>query len=255
MVRIEAEETEEQVSNPSKPSSSPPPSSQKNADEGFETASDGELGDSDDDHHHPHQSQSDQQDEQIVSPNDHDDHLNQKALEQANDAKLEGNKLYSSGQFEDALSQYELALELAPEIPSSVEIRSTCHSNRAICYLKLGKYEDTIKECTKALELNPAYLKALLRRGEAHEKLEHFEEAIADMKKILELDPSNDQARKSIRRLEPLAAEKREKMKEEMIGKLKEMGNSLLGRFGMSVDNFKAVKDPNTGSYSISFQR
>ena len=38
-------------------------------------------------------------------------------------------------------------------------------------------------------------------------------------------------------------------------GKLKEMGNSVLGRFGMSVDNFKTVKDPNTGSYSISFQR
>ena len=42
----------------------------------------------------------------------------------------------------------------------------------------------------------------------------------ADMKKILELDHSNEQARKAIRRLEPLAAEKREKMKEEMIGKL-----------------------------------
>lgn len=42
-----------------------------------------------------------------------------------------------------------------------------------------GKYENTIKECTKALELNPAYVKALVRRGEAHEKLEHFEEAIA----------------------------------------------------------------------------
>lgn len=40
-----------------------------------------------------------------------------------------------------------------------------------------------------------------------------------DLKKILELDPSNGQARKSIRRLEPLAAEKQEKMKEEAIGK------------------------------------
>lgn len=39
------------------------------------------------------------------------------------------------------------------------------------------------------------------------------------MKKILEVDPSNDQAGKTIRRLEPLAAVKREKMKEEMIGK------------------------------------
>lgn len=42
----------------------------------------------------------------------------------------------------------------------------------------------------------------------------------ADMKKILELDSSNVQARRGIQRLEPLAAEKREKMKEEMIGML-----------------------------------
>ncbi|RZC73707.1 hypothetical protein C5167_049190 [Papaver somniferum] len=85
--------------------------------------------------------------------------------------------------------------------------------------LQQGRYEETIKECNKALELNPAYMKALIRRGEAHEKLEHFEEAVIDMKKIVELDPSNNQARRSIVRLEPLAAEKREKMKEEMIGK------------------------------------
>jgi hypothetical protein len=31
------------------------------------------------------------------------------------------------------------------------------------------------------------------------------------------------------------------------------MGNSILGRFGFSLDNFKAEKDPTTGSYNISF--
>jgi len=31
-------------------------------------------------------------------------------------------------------------------------------------------------------------------------------------------------------------------------GKLKELGNSILGNFGMSLDNFKAVQDPATGS-------
>nr|GMC58381.1 tetratricopeptide repeat protein 1 [Ipomoea batatas]GMC63357.1 tetratricopeptide repeat protein 1 [Ipomoea batatas]GMC68562.1 tetratricopeptide repeat protein 1 [Ipomoea batatas] len=118
-----------------------------------------------------------------------------------------------------------------------------------------GKYTETINECTKALELNPTYVKALLRRAETNEKLEHYDEAIKDMTKILELEPSHDQARRAIVRLKPLADEKREKMKEEMIGKLKDMGNSILGKFGMSVDNFKAVKDPNTGSYSISFQK
>jgi hypothetical protein len=40
-----------------------------------------------------------------------------------------------------------------------------------------------------------------------------------------------------------------------MLDKLKGLGNSLLGNFGLSLDNFKAVKDEKTGSYSISFQR
>ena len=48
--------------------------------------------------------------------------------------------------------------------------------------------------------------------------------------------------------------EKLEQQKEEL-GKLKELGNGILGKFGMSLDNFKAEKDPSTGSYNISFGR
>lgn len=36
-------------------------------------------------------------------------------------------------------------------------------------------------------------------------------------------------------------------------GKLKEIGNSILGNFGLSLDNIKTKKDPETGSYNISF--
>ncbi|KAK7373692.1 hypothetical protein VNO80_07108 [Phaseolus coccineus] len=283
MVVIEQEESEHRNASPSNAAGAA-----NDASDGFETASEADLGSDDDngdggadreeEKNHPEkhhqQQQTEHQPEHDVSQSTTESSENtliteessdnalikeeesrQKALDQANEAKIEGNKLFVDGKYEEALSQYEVALQVAPDTPSSVEIRSICHSNRGVCFLKLGKYDNTIKECTKALELNPVYVKAFVRRGEAHEKLEHFEEAIADMKKILEIDPSNDQARKTIRRLEPLAAEKREKMKEEMIGKLKDMGNSVLGRFGMSVDNFKAVKDPNTGSYSISFQR
>jgi tetratricopeptide (TPR) repeat protein len=63
--------------------------------------------------------------------------LLQKALGEANEAKVEGNKLFVDGKYEEALSQYEHALQVAPDMPSSVEIRSICHSNRAVCFLKL----------------------------------------------------------------------------------------------------------------------
>ncbi|XP_061950770.1 uncharacterized protein LOC133673866 [Populus nigra] len=227
--------------------------------DGFETASESGVSDNEEEQEeniNKEISSKNITEDQPKQDTQNDDELIQRGIEEANEAKLEGNRLFGNGQYEEALLQYDVALQVSPpDVPSSIELRSICHSNRGVCFLKLGKFEDTIKECSKALELNPSYMKALVRRGEAHEKLEHFEEAIADMKKILELDPSNDQAKRTIRRLEPLAAAKREKMKEEMIGKLKDMGNSLLGRFGMSVDNFKAVQDPNTGSYSISFQR
>lgn len=227
--------------------------------DGFETASESGVSDNEEEQEenvNKEISSKNTTEDQPKQDTQNDDELIQRGIEEANEAKLEGNRLFGNGQYDEALLQYDVALQVSPpDVPSSIELRSICHSNRGVCFLKLGKFEDTIKECSKALELNPSYMKALVRRGEAHEKLEHFEEAIADMKKILELDPSNDQAKRTIRRLEPLAAAKREKMKEEMIGKLKDMGNSLLGRFGMSVDNFKAVQDPNTGSYSISFQR
>ncbi|KAG0504312.1 hypothetical protein KC19_N042800 [Ceratodon purpureus] len=180
-----------------------------------------------------------------------EEELRAKALSLANEAKSQGNSLYVAGKYSEALECYASALEGVANDPSANELRAQCYSNRAICEINLKNYKDAVTESTKALELDPNYVKALMRRAQANESLENG--SVTDLKKALELDPSNKVARVSIIRLEPIVEKKREELKEEMIGKLKELGNNVLGKFGMSVDDFKAVKDPNTGSYSISF--
>jgi tetratricopeptide (TPR) repeat protein len=127
------------------------------------------------------------------------------------------------------------------------------HCNRAACCLYLQRYEDAIQDCTVATLLQPKYTKAWARRSQAYEKTELTEEALKDAQKALECDPTNVKLRQNVHRLQKIEEERLEKLKEETLGKLKELGNSILGNFGMSIDNFQAVQDPNTGSYSISY--
>lgn len=72
---------------------------------------------------------------------------------------------------------------------------------------------------------------------------------------MLELDPGNHEARAAQIRLPPLINERNEKMKAEMIDKLKDLGNLVLRPFGLSTSNFEMKQDPNTGSYSINFNQ
>ena len=78
-----------------------------------------------------------------------------------------------------------------------------------------------------------------------------------DFKRVLELqgEEAPSEVRRAIRELEPLARRQEEEEKEKMIGELKGLGNKFLGMFGMSLDNFQAEQDPETGSYSINFKQ
>lgn len=76
----------------------------------------------------------------------------------------------------------------------------------------------------------------------------------ADWKLAVKAAPRYLKAIQETARLERAVHERNEKMKAEVMDKLKGLGNMILGNFGMSLDNFKAVQDPKTGSYSISYQ-
>lgn len=127
------------------------------------------------------------------------------------------------------------------------------YCNRAACFLHLQWYEKVIHDCNIAILFNPSYTKAYTRRMSAHEQTDKIEEALRDAQTAFQLEPNNKQIQNHVTRLKKLNDERLEKLKEETLGKLKDLGNSILGKFGLSLDNFKSVKDPNTGSYSISF--
>ncbi|NXA71804.1 TTC1 protein, partial [Thryothorus ludovicianus] len=108
--------------------------------------------------------------------------------------------------------------------------------------------------CFPAVELDPHYIRALLRRAELYEKTEKLDEALEDYKAVLEKDPSIHQAREACMVSLSLSKEKKPPHMDHLqICKLKDLGNLVLRPFGLSTDNFQVKQDSSTGSYSINF--
>ena len=64
-----------------------------------------------------------------------------------------------------------------------------------ICFFQLKRLEDSIKDCTSALELDEKYLKALLRRAKSHLDLEHYDDAVHDYEAANRMDCGNAEVR------------------------------------------------------------
>ncbi|CAF97335.1 unnamed protein product, partial [Tetraodon nigroviridis] len=165
--------------------------------------------------------------------------------------KERGNSLFKDGKWLEAEQSYKDALGLCPVCFSKE--RAVLFSNRAAARLHLDLKDQAIADCTRAIELNPEYVRALLRRAELYEQTEKLDEALEDYQKVLERDPTQTSARQACMRLPQQINERNEKLKEEMLSKLKDLGNLVLRPFGLSTNNFQVKQDTSTGSYSINF--
>ncbi|OCT86274.1 tetratricopeptide repeat protein 1 [Xenopus laevis] len=170
---------------------------------------------------------------------------------QSTTLKEEGNQLFKNGEYTAAEAAYTQALQMCPAFYS--KDRAILFSNRAAARMKQDMNDFALKDCSKAIELNPDYIRALLRRAELFEKTDKLDEALADYKSVLEKDPSAYPAREACMRLPRQIDERNEKMKAEMISKLKDLGNLVLRPFGLSTENFQVKQDSSSGSYSINF--
>ncbi|XP_036912682.1 tetratricopeptide repeat protein 1 isoform X2 [Sturnira hondurensis] len=179
------------------------------------------------------------------------DEEKQKRREESTSLKEEGNEQFKKGDYIEAENSYTRALQMCPSCFQ--KDRSILFSNRAAARMKQDKKEMAISDCSKAIQLNPSYIRALLRRAELYENTDKLDEALEDYKSVLEKDPSVHQAREACMRLPKQIEERNERLKEEMLGKLKDLGNLVLRPFGLSTENFQIKQDSSTGSYSINF--
>ncbi|KAL7417772.1 hypothetical protein BDY24DRAFT_335514, partial [Mrakia frigida] len=141
--------------------------------------------------------------------------------------------------------------------------RGVCWANVGACYLKMGENKEAVEACTESLLDSPTYVKALHRRATANVAINTWSSLTSaqdDLKLLLPLLPSSPpsafykQSRSLLASLPPKIKEKQDKEKDEMMDKLKGLGNSVLGRLGLSTENFKF--EPNgAGGYSMNFVR
>lgn len=124
---------------------------------------------------------------------------------EAESFKNQGNEAFKSEKYEEAISLYSKAINLAEKDSRDL---STYLKNRAAAYLKLKDHKMVIKDCDEALQIVPEDPKALFRRAQALESLERFEEAYRDAKTILTVDPSNKAIQPMLGRLYAVVQER-----------------------------------------------
>ncbi|XP_050319132.1 dnaJ homolog subfamily C member 7 isoform X1 [Bactrocera neohumeralis] len=100
------------------------------------------------------------------------------------DMKENGNTLFKSGRFREAQTIYTEALKIDE---FNKDINSKLLYNRALVNSKIGSLRDAIADCTRVLEINSQYLKALLLRARCYNDLEKFDECVNDYEAALQL--------------------------------------------------------------------
>lgn len=100
----------------------------------------------------------------------------------------QGNEAFKKGDFLNAVLFYTEGIKVNC---NDIELKAKLYNNRAIVHFKLGNYHDSLSDARAATELQPAFLKAIVRGATASAELKKFEEAITWCNKGLAIDQNN----------------------------------------------------------------
>lgn len=119
--------------------------------------------------------------------------------------KEQGNAAFKAGDWLKALQCYTSALNSLKE---NNRDKSVLYKNRAAVYIKLGEYENAVRDCSASLDIVSDDPKTLYRRCLAYEQLGKHEEAYVDGKQCLSSDPANKEIQPILSRLHPIVQQK-----------------------------------------------
>ncbi|XP_022568748.1 SET and MYND domain-containing protein 4 isoform X2 [Brassica napus] len=110
-----------------------------------------------------------------------------KSQESSLDLKRSGNLCFRSRSFDDALRFYSKALRVARDNT----LLASLFLNRANALHNLGLLEESLRDCHRALRIDPCYAKAWFRRGKLNTLLGNYKDAFRDITVSMSLDSSS----------------------------------------------------------------
>ncbi|XP_068941509.1 putative protein FAM10A4 [Petaurus breviceps papuanus] len=106
-------------------------------------------------------------------------------IDQANEMKVKGLDALHNGEYQKALELFTEAIKLNPWL-------AILYTLRASIFIELQKPNAAIRDCSKAIDLNPHTAEPYKWRGKAHRLLGHWEEASQDLSLSCKLDFDED---------------------------------------------------------------
>ena len=103
----------------------------------------------------------------------------------------QGNEAFKAGNYQQAAVHYTEALTLD-------DAQHALYSNRAACFLKLGRYAQARDDAQACVKLAPAFAKGHFRLALALQAEEQYGPACAAFAKVLELEPNNKDAKSGL---------------------------------------------------------
>ena len=120
-------------------------------------------------------------------------------IQTATKLKEDGNAKFKAKLFKQAEGHYKDAIAHANTVKNDSEelkkLKIATLQNMSVCTNNTENYQDSVKNCTKAVELDDKAFKALYLRSVAQSKLQKWEEAMADIIAAIKLAPNDKNLR------------------------------------------------------------